>query len=122
MIFTTYHSLHRIKQDVEPDTVYYDRVNTIQFKRTSLRVSRTGLTSLDVFYFTATPKHHTSQAGMNNSKVYGQVIAEIPAPELIKKGYIVPPQVKTRNYNTGFYESVEEIDKEMILDALDNEE
>ena len=75
------------------------------------------------FYFTATPKHHTSQErGMNNEKVYGKVIAEVPAPELIEKGYIVPPQVKSVKYPVGFYESVEEIDRCMILDALKNEE
>ena len=123
MIFTTYHSLHRIKQDVEADTVYYDEAhNSVQKNFFESVKDRSNITRRK-FYFTATPKHHTSQErGMNNTKVYGKVIAEIPAPELIKKGYIVPPQVKTRNYNTGFYESVEEIDKEMILDALDNEE
>ena len=122
LIFTTYHSLHRIMEDVEADTVYYDE-HTIQFKGTSLRVSRVGLTSL-VESFTSLPHlniiHHRS--GMNNEKVYDKVIAEVPAPELIEKGYIVPPQVKSVKYPVGFYESVEEIDRCMILDALKNEE
>ncbi len=123
MIFTTYHSLHRVKQDVEADTVYYDEAhNSVQKNFFESVKDRSNITRRK-FYFTATPKHHTSQErGMNNTKVYGQVIAQIPAPELIEKGYIVPPQIKTRNFNVGFYESVEEIDKEMILDALDNEE
>ena len=123
LIFTTYHSLHRIRQDVEADTVYYDEAhNSVQKNFFESVKDRSNITRRK-FYFTATPKHHTSQErGMNNTKVYGQVIAQIPAPELIEKGYIVPPQIKTRNFNVGFYESVEEIDKEMILDALDNEE
>ena len=123
LIFTTYHSLHRVRQDVEADTVYYDEAhNSVQKNFFESVKERSNITRRK-FYFTATPKHHTSQErGMNNSKVYGQVIAQIPAPELIEKGYIVPPQIKTRNFHTGFYESVEEIDKEMILDALDNEE
>ena len=124
LIFTTYHSLHRIKQDVEADTVYYDEAhNSVQKNFFESVKDRSNITRRK-FYFTATPKHHTSQErGMNNSKVYGQVIAEIPAPELIQKGYIVPPKVKAVNYpNVSFYQSTEEIDRTMILDALDNED
>ncbi len=123
LIFTTYHSLHRIKSDVEADTVYYDEAhNSVQKNFFESVKSRSYITRRK-FYFTATPKHHTSQErGMNNAKVYGQVIAEIPAPELIQKGYIVPPQVKAVKYPVGFYQSTEEIDKVMILDALDNED
>ena len=123
LIFTTYHSLHRIKQDVEADTVYYDEAhNSVQKNFFESVKDRSNITRRK-FYFTATPKHHTSQErGMNNSKVYGQVIAEIPAPELIQKGYIVPPKVKAVKYPVGFYQSTEEIDKVMILDALDNED
>ena len=123
LIFTTYHSLHKIHQDVEADTVYYDEAhNSVQKNFFESVKSRSNITRRK-FYFTATPKHHTSQErGMNNSKVYGQVIAEIPAPELIQKGYIVPPKVKAVKYPVGFYQSTEEIDKVMILDALDNED
>ena len=123
LIFTTYHSLHRIMEDVEADTVYYDEAhNSVQRNFFESVKNRSNITRRK-FYFTATPKHHTSQErGMNNAKVYGKVIAEIPAPELIKKGYIVPPQVKSVKYPIGFYESVEEIDRCMILDALNNED
>ena len=123
LIFTTYHSLHRIKSDVEADTVYYDEAhNSVQKNFFESVKNRSNITRRK-FYFTATPKHHTSQErGMNNAKVYGQVIAEIPAPELIQKGYIVPPKVKAVKYPVGFYQSTEEIDRVMILDALDNED
>ena len=123
LIFTTYHSLHRIKSDVEADTVYYDEAhNSVQKNFFESVKDRSNITRRK-FYFTATPKHHTSQErGMNNAKVYGQVIAEIPAPELIQKGYIVPPKVKAVKYPVGFYQSTEEIDRVMILDALDNED
>ena len=123
LIFTTYHSLHRIKSDVEADTVYYDEAhNSVQKNFFESVKNRSNITRRK-FYFTATPKHHTSQErGMNNTKVYGQVIAEIPAPELIQKGYIVPPKVKAVKYPVGFYQSTEEIDRVMILDALDNED
>ena len=83
LIFTTYHSLHRIKQDVEADTVYYDEAhNSVQKNFFESVKDRSNITRRK-FYFTATPKHHTSQErGMNNSKVYGQVIAQIPAPRV----------------------------------------
>ena len=123
LIFTTYHSLHRILEDVEADTVYYDEAhNSVQKNFFESVKDRSNITRRK-FYFTATPKHHTSQErGMNNSKVYGQVIAEIPAPELIDKGYIISPKVKAVKYPIGFYDSPEQVEKEVILDALDNEE
>ena len=123
LIFTTYHSLHKVAGDVEADTVYYDEAhNSVQKNFFESVKNRSNITRRK-FYFTATPKHHTSQErGMNNVKVYGNVIAEIPAPELIEKGYIVPPKVKSVKYPIGFYESVEEIDRCMILDALKNED
>ena len=30
---------------------------------------------------------------MNDTEVYGQVLANIPAPELVEGGYILPPKV-----------------------------
>ena len=69
LIFTTYHSLHRILEDVEADTVYYDEAhNSVQKNFFESVKSRSNITRRK-FYFTATPKHHTSQErGMNNSK------------------------------------------------------
>ena len=46
------------------------------------------------YFYTATPKHSLTpkKPGMNWS-VYGQVLANIPAPELVEGGYILPPKV-----------------------------
>ena len=46
------------------------------------------------YFFTATPKHSlaATKPGMNWS-VYGQVLCNVPAPELVKQGYILPPKV-----------------------------
>ena len=30
---------------------------------------------------------------MNDVDVYGQIIAKVPAPELVQNGYIIPPKV-----------------------------
>ena len=31
---------------------------------------------------------------MNHTKTYGNVICQIPAPRLVKQGYILPPKVE----------------------------
>ena len=47
------------------------------------------------YFFTATPKHSLAvgKPGMNIPEVYGQVICQVPAPELVEQGYILPPKV-----------------------------
>ena len=47
------------------------------------------------YFFTATPKHSLTikKPGMNDTAVYGQVLVNVPAPELVEGGYILPPKV-----------------------------
>ena len=47
------------------------------------------------YFFTATPKHSLTvfSLGMNDTAVYGQVLVNVPAPELVEGGYILPPKV-----------------------------
>ena len=87
---------------LKADTVYYDEAhNSVQRNFFESVKSRSNITRRK-FYFTATPKHHTSQErGMNNEKVYGKVIAEVPAPELIEKGYIVPLKLSQSSILSG---------------------
>ena len=98
LIFTTYHSLHKISEslDIEVDTIYFDEAhNSVQrnfYPATEHFATRD---NSRCFFFTATPKHSTTveKPGMNNEKVYGKVIVNVPAPKLVKKGYILPPKV-----------------------------
>ena len=125
LIFTTYHSLHRIEEalDVEVDTIYFDEAHNSVQKNFLPAVEYFSNYANRKFFFTATPKEHRNpKLGMNNTKIFGKVIAQVPAPELIAKGYILPPKVKAVKYPIGFYESQEQIDKAVILDALKNEE
>ena len=48
-----------------------------------------------MFLLTATPKHtnSTDKVGMNDEYVYGKVLEQVPAPELVNKGHILPPKV-----------------------------
>ena len=125
LIFTTYHSLHRIQeaQDIEVDTIYFDEAHNSVQKNFLPAVKHFSNYATRKYFFTATPKENRNpDLGMNNAKVFGKVIAEVPAPELIAKGYIIPPKVKAVKYPFGYFESQEEIDKKVILDALKSEE
>ena len=97
LIFTTYHSLHRIQESgINVDTIYFDEAhNSVQrhfFPATEFFAS---VDDIRCYFFTATPKHSDSisHAGMNDVEVYGKVLEQVSAPELVSKGYILPPKV-----------------------------
>ena len=96
LIFTSYNSLDRIRQaDIEVNTIYFDEAhNSVKrnfFPATEFFSSNAGR----CYFFTATPKHSLtfSKPGMNWGHVYGQVLVNVPAPELVDGGYILPPKV-----------------------------
>ena len=95
IIFTTYNSLHRIMEaDIEVNNIYFDEAHN-SVKRNFYPATEFFAENADRCYFyTATPKHSLTpkKPGMNWS-VYGQVLANIPAPELVEGGYILPPKV-----------------------------
>ena len=95
IIFTTYNSLHRIMEaDIEVNNIYFDEAHN-SVKKNFFPATEYFAENADRCYFyTATPKHSltATKPGMNWS-VYGQVLANIPAPELVEGGYILPPKV-----------------------------
>ena len=95
IIFTSYNSLQRIVDaDIEVNTIYFDEAHN-SVKRNFYPATEFFAENADRCYFyTATPKHSLTpkKPGMNWS-VYGQVLANIPAPELVEGGYILPPKV-----------------------------
>jgi len=96
IIFTSYNSLQRIVDaDIEVNTIYFDEAHN-SVKRNFFPATEYFAEEADRCYFyTATPKHSltVSKPGMNDTDVYGQVLANIPAPELVEGGYILPPKV-----------------------------
>ena len=97
IIFTTYHSLHRIQESGIPvDTIYFDEAhNSVQKHFHTATKFFATTNNRRCFFFTATPRISNSdeEVGMNNEYVYGKVLEQVPAPELIDKGYILPPKV-----------------------------
>jgi len=95
IIFTSYNSLQRIVDaDIEVNTIYFDEAHN-SVKKNFFPATEYFAENADRCYFyTATPKHSLTpkKPGMNWS-VYGQVLANISAPELVDGGYILPPKV-----------------------------
>ena len=112
VIFTTYHSLHRlVEADIEVNTIYFDEAhNSVQ--RNFFPATEYFSADADrCYFFTATPKHSLSiyKPGMNDADVYGNVICNVPAPLLVDEGYILPPKVVVKQLDM-----VQ--DKQMIAD------
>ena len=119
IIFTTYHSLHRlVEADIEVNTIYFDEAhNSVQrnfFPATEFFSHDTDR----CYFFTATPKHSLTvfKPGMNDPEVYGQVICNIPAPKLVEEGYILPPKVVVQQLPQGDFK---QSDEKNLLDTID---
>ena len=125
IIFTTYHSLHRVQEsNIVIDVVYFDEAhNSVQRNFFPAVEHLATLVAHRSFFFTATPKHSLTpfKAGMNDSDVYGNVICQVPAPKLVKEGYILPPKVEvyeSRLLNK--HELVADKDCEQMINSIDN--
>ena len=96
LIFTTYHSLHRIQEsDISVDTIYFDEAHNSLQKNFIEPVEHFSMYADRCYFFTATPKHSLTpmKAGMNDGDIFGEVICNVPAPKLVEEGYILPPKV-----------------------------
>jgi superfamily II DNA or RNA helicase len=96
IIFTSYNSLHRIVEaDIEVDNIYFDEAHNSVKKNFFPATEFFANEANRCYFFTATPKHSLTfkKPGMNWGHVYGQVLCNVPAPELVKQGYILPPKV-----------------------------
>ena len=124
IIFTTYHSLHRIQESgVNVDTIYFDEAHNSVQRNFFPAVEYFSQYAHRCYYFTATPKHSKTvfKAGMNDREVYGSVICQIPAPTLVRAGYILPPKVEVyRSRILKKDELVADRDCEQMISAIDN--
>ena len=124
LIFTTYHSLHRVQEsDIVVDVVYFDEAHNSVQRNFFPAVEHFATTRANrCFFFTATPKHSLTvqKAGMNDREVYGDVIINVPAPKLVDQGYILPPKVEI--YKSRLLRKDEiysEVESEHMIGAID---
>ena len=96
LIFTTYNSLQQLQRaEITVDTIYFDEAHNSVRRDFFPAVEYFSAEAERSYFFTATPKYSNviGMAGMNDTEVYGSIIAKVPAPQLVQNGYIIPPKV-----------------------------
>ena len=121
LIFTTYNSLRRINEaGIDVDTIYYDEAHNSVRRDFFKEVAAASILAKQAYYLTATPKYRGGAISMNNTDVYGSELINVPAPELINNGSIIPPTILPhvvdleRNKNLAAAEN----DREVLIDIV----
>ena len=126
LIFTTYNSLQRLQQaDVEVNTIYFDEAHNSVQRHFFPATEHFSSAADRCYFFTATPKHSATIAkpGMNDASVYGNVICNVPAPELVEGGFIVPPKVVVQQFEMlSKGQIVADVDCENLIATIDAQE
>jgi superfamily II DNA or RNA helicase len=100
VIFSTYASAHKLAAEgylfdtlIADESQYCVAENHFETIRE--------INSSRKFFFTATEKHTTTQSGrgLNNEKVFGEVLYQVSPATLIEKGYIVAPRLHIMTAN-----------------------
>jgi predicted helicase len=124
LIFTTYNSLNRLQAaEIDVDTIYFDEAHNSVQRHFFPATEHFSATARRCYFFTATPKHSAtiSKPGMNDSSVYGQVICQVPAPELVQGGFIIPPKVVVKQMQLASnFTSVAARDSINLLETIDD--
>ena len=95
LIFATYHSLGRIlSANINIDCCYFDEAHNSTKRNFFPSVAAMSDVAVQSYYFTATPVLSSgNNRGMNNGLVYGNVLENVQAKELINNGSIVEPTI-----------------------------
>ena len=128
LIFTTYHSLHRVLDSmVNINRIYFDEAHNATGKSFFQQIKRVAACGIERFFFTATPRiarsknNVSAERGMNNAQVYGNVLEQTDAKELIDSGTILYPKVipfETDRERTR--QNAHEVDSDNLKDILTN--
>lgn len=92
--FSSYASLHKVAA-LDYDVIICDEAHYLT--QADLRENLHLLQAKTLFY-TATPVEvAAAEESMDNTELFGDIIAEVPPSELIAYGYVVPPRLRTIN-------------------------
>jgi superfamily II DNA or RNA helicase len=122
LIFTTYHSLHKIMESgIKVDTIHFDEAHNSVQKNFYVATEYFSQHADRCYFYTATPKYSStpSKPGMNNTQVYGNIIANVPAPRMVKEGYIIPPKIVAKQVSLDST-NVFERDCNHLLESIDD--
>ena len=124
IIFTTYNSLQQIQRSgIKVDTIYFDEAHNSVKRNFFPAVEYFAAEADRSYFFTATRKTSATigKPGMNDVEVYGSIIAKVPAPELVQKGYIIPPKVVASQMRLSVKgEDIASRDCEYLLENIQN--
>jgi len=124
IIFTTYHSLHKLMEsDVFVDTIYFDEAHNSVQKNFVEATEYFSMYANRCYFFTATPKHSRTpfKIGMNDEDIFGEVLVNVPAPQLVYQGYILPPKVTIKKIDeTDDSRLRHEKDCDNVIDSIDD--
>ena len=124
LIFTTYNSLQQLQRaEITVDTIYFDEAHNSIQRHFFPAVEYFSAEAERCYFFTATPKYSNviGKAGMNDTEVYGSIIAKVPAPQLVQNGYIIPPKVICKQMRLSVKgEDIAQRDCEYLLDLILN--
>jgi superfamily II DNA or RNA helicase len=122
LIFTTYNSLQQLQRaEIKVDTIYFDEAHNSIQRHFFPAVEYFAAEAERCYFFTATPKYSNviGKAGMNDVEVYGNIIAKVPAPQLVQNGYIIPPKVIATQMRLSVKgEDIAERDCEYLLQTI----
>ena len=87
--------MHRVVDSgIDVDAIYFDEAHNGCTKHFFVSVAARSMIAERKYFFTATPRiSNKHDRGMNNREVFGPVIENVPAPELIQGGHILPPTI-----------------------------
>ena len=124
IIFTTYHSLHKVQEaDINVDTIYFDEAHNSVQSNFIESVEHFSLNAERSYFFTATPKHSLTpmKVGMNEPDIFGNVICNVPAPKLVEQGHILPPKVKVYKSDIRKKDEITfDVECNQIMDNIDD--
>ena len=123
LIFTTYNSLQKIvDSEIAVNTAYFDEAHNSVKRNFFAPTEVVSQSDARTFFFTATPKYSSTvfKPGMNMPEIYGQTICNVPAPELVEGGYILPPKVVVKKMEMAEGGKNYQRDGDYMLDAIDD--
>ena len=124
LIFTTYHSLHRVMEaGIKVNTIHFDEAHNSVQKNFYVATEYFSQHADRCYFYTATPKYSSTpkKPGMNNFQVYGNIIANVAAPRMVSEGYIIPPKIVAKQVSLSSI-NVFERDCNHLLESIDEAE
>jgi superfamily II DNA or RNA helicase len=124
LIFTTYHSLHRVMESgIKVNTIHFDEAHNSVQKNFYIATEYFSQHADRCYFYTATPKYSSTpkKPGMNNVQVYGNIIANVPAPRMVNEGYIIPPKIVAKQVSLNST-NVFERDCNHLIESIDEAE